>query len=256
MKSKYEKSVTNGPRFKSNRITFKSNLRSIKFFFPTFLLMLFICNRALSQAVLGISAGAGWGNVTHSFTQSGEHLRLSYPGPGAYFAGELSWDRVYFDLSLSMLFSSTNLKLGEASPDLADYTSKLALDFNAFGIGYLFPLNEKLEAGTALGFHVSSIILTPEDLNDMSKLRLGGNYGLIGLDLVPRLRYSISNSFKITVSLPLGFDFSAMSDDVVIGNMKVGKSPAIVQPETLKPEFKGFSYGLYISAGYFFKLTR
>jgi hypothetical protein len=119
-----------------------------------------------------------------------------------------------------------------------------------------FPLNEKLGAGGPLGFHVSSIILTPDDLNDISKLRLGGNYGVIGLNIVPRLRYSISNSFKLTINLPVGFGFGAMSDDVVVGNIKVGKSPAIVQPETLKPEFKGFSYGIYLSAGYFFQLSR
>lgn len=251
-----KKSLNNSFTLNFNHILFKSNSVLHKCSLLSILLILFISRQALPQAKLGISAGAGMGNVSHSFTQSGEKIALSYPGPGTYFACELSWDRVYFDLSLAILFSTKNLKLGETTPDISDYNADLALDFNAFGIGYLFPLNEKLGAGGALGFHVSSIILTPDDLNDISKLRLGGNYGVIGLNIVPRLRYSISNSFKLTINLPVGFGFGAMSDDVVVGNIKVGKSPAIVQPETLKPEFKGFSYGIYLSAGYFFQLSR
>lgn len=220
------------------------------------LLMIFSDPVARAQAVLGISAGSGTGTVTHSFTQSGEPLNLSYKGPGIFLSGELSWDRVYFDMSLSMLLTSDNVKLGDDKSDISGYSSDMALDFNAFGIGYLYPFNEKFGAGGALGFHVSSIILKPEDTGDISKLRLGGYYGLIGLNLMPRLRYSVSNSFKITINIPLGFDFGAMSEEVVVGGVSVGKSPAIVQPETLKPEFKGISYGIYISAGYFFKLHR
>lgn len=173
-----------------------------------------------------------------------------------YISGELSWNKLYFDLSLAMLFNTGNVKLGETTQDLSDYTSAYALDFNALGIGYKFSLNEKIEAGSALGFHVSSIYLNPEDQDDVTKLRLGGYYGIIGLDIIPRLRYSLSNALKITLSVPVGLDFGPMSEDVVAGNIRVGKSPAIVQPASLEPEFSGVSYGIYLSAGYFFQLSR
>ena len=216
----------------------------------------FISSNGYSQAVLGISAGAGAGNLSQRFTQSGNAVTFSYFAPGAYISGELSWKRVYFDMSLALLFASNNAMLGNETVDLSDYSTKLALDFNAFGIGYLYPLNDKFEAGGALGFHVAAPTFTPEDLNDMSKLRFGGYYGLIGFNVVPRIRYAISNSVKLTLNIPIGMDFGPMSEDIVVGNVHVGKSPAIVQPESLKPEFKGVTYGIYVSVGYFFKLNR
>jgi hypothetical protein len=159
-------------------------------------------------------------------------------------------------MSIALLMAPSEIKLGSATPDLSDYTTRLGIDFNAFGIGYLHPLQEKIGAGGALGFHVSALTFTPENTDDVTLLRFGGYYGLIGLDLVPRVRYKISNSFRLTLNLPLGFDFGPMSEDVVIGGVTVGESAAIVQPASLVPDFTGFTAGLYISAGYFFQLNR
>ncbi len=219
-------------------------------------IFIFISANGYSQAVLGISAGAGAGKLSQSFTESGNPVTFSYFGPGAYISGELSWKRIYIDMSLALLFSSNNVKLGDKKVDLSDYSTKLALDFTAFSIGYLYPISDKLEAGSAFGFHVAAPTLTPEDLNDVSKLRFGGYYGLIGLCVVPRIRYSVSSSVKLTLNIPIGMDFGPMSEDIVVGNVHVGKSPAIVQPESLKPEFRGVTYGIYASVGYFFKLNR
>ncbi len=241
---------------KGKKFSLKPDPGLMKILIMTVIVVLFAGNRALPQAVLGLSAGGGIGKVSHSFTQSGEKQSLSFPGTGMYISGELSWNKLYFDLSLAMLFNTGNVKLGETTQDLSDYTSAYALDFNALGIGYKFSLNEKIEAGSALGFHVSSIYLNPEDQDDVTKLRLGGYYGIIGLDIIPRLRYSLSNALKITLSVPVGLDFGPMSEDVVAGNIRVGKSPAIVQPASLEPEFSGVSYGIYLSAGYFFQLSR
>lgn len=228
------------------------------------LVIILICTATLiltgikgySQAVLGISAGAGAGKLSQSFTQFGNPVTFSYQAPGAYMSGELSWNRIYIDMSLALLFASDNAKLGDEKVDLSDYSTKLALDFTAFSIGYLFPISEKLETGGALGFHVAAPTFTPDDLNDVSKLRFGGYYGLIGLCVVPRIRYSINNSVKLSLNIPIGMDFGAMSENIVVGNVNVGESPAIVQPESLKPEFKGITYGMYVSVGYFFKLKR
>jgi hypothetical protein len=252
----FEKPVTKLSIKKGKNFSLKPDPGLMKILIVTVLIVLFAENRAFSQAVLGLSAGAGIGKVSHSFTQFGDKQSLSFPGPGMYISGELSWEKLYFDMSLALLFNTGNVKLGETTPDLSGYTSVYALDFNAFGIGYKFPLNDKIEAGSALGFHVSSMYLNPEDQDDVTKLRLGGYYGIIGLDIIPRLRYSFSNSLKITLSVPLGIDFGPMSEDVVVGSIRVGKSPAIVQPSSLEPEFKGVSYGLYLSAGYFFQLSR
>lgn len=212
--------------------------------------------KGYSQAVLGISAGAGAGKLSQDFTQFGNPVTFSYQAPGAYMSGELSWNRIYIDMSLALLFGSDNAKLGDEKVDLSNYSTKLALDFTAVSIGYIYPINDKLAAGGALGFHVAAPTFTPDDLNDVSKLRFGGNYGLIGLCVVPRIRYSINNSVKLSLNIPIGMDFGAMSENIVVGNVNVGKSPAIVQPESLKPKFRGVTYGMYVSVGYFLKLKR
>jgi hypothetical protein len=232
------------------RITMKSLLHILIYI----TIFMFTSIKGHSQAFLGISAGAGAGNLSQTFTQSGNPITFSYSGPGAYIACELSWKRIYFDMSLAMLFTSNNIKLGEVKVDLSNYSTKLALDFTGFSVGYLYPVSDKLGVGAALGLHVAAPIITPDDLNDVSKLRFGGNYGLIGLSVVPRIRFSISNPVKLTLNIPIGIDLGAMSEDVVVGNANVGKSPAIVQPESLKPKFNGFTYGMYVSVGYFFKL--
>jgi hypothetical protein len=194
--------------------------------------------------------------MKQNFTQDGATTPLSFVAPAPYISAELAWGNLYFDMSIALLMAPSEIKLGSTTPDLSDYTSRLGIDFNAFGIGYLHPLQEKISAGGALGFHVSTLTFTPENTDDVSLLRFGGYYGIIGLDLVPRVRYTVSNSFRLTLNLPLGFDFGPMSEDLVVGGMTVGESAAIVQPASLVPDFKGFTVGLFISAGYFFQLNR
>jgi len=225
--------------------------------FVIIIFLLFSSLNGYSQyATLGLSAGGGIGFIKENFTENGSGTPLSFTAPGPYFSAELLWDNVYFDMSLGLLLTPGVISLGEQSVDISNYPTKLGIDFNAFGIGYLHPFNDKISAGGALGFHVSSLMFTPEDEEDESLLRFGGYYGLIGLDLVPRIRYSISDSFKITVSIPLGCDFGPMSDEVVVGGTIVGEVPAIVQPASLVPNFNGLSMGLYITAGYYFQLNR
>jgi len=42
-----------------------------------------------------------------------------------------------------------------------------------------------------------------------------------------------------------------VSDNVVVGGINYGYSPAIVQPASLIPKFKGFTSGIFLSVGYF-----
>ncbi|MEZ5071964.1 MAG: hypothetical protein R2751_13635 [Bacteroidales bacterium] len=226
--------------------------------FVRILFLFFLCISLTAglnaQATAGFSAGAGVGYLKHNFTQGGVETPLHFVAPAPYIAAELLWGNMYLDLSLGLLLAPSEVDFGSDPTDLTGYVSRLGFDFNAIGIGYLHPVNEKLGAGGALGFHVSSVTFTPEDTEDVSIFRIGGNYGAIGLDLVPRFRYAVSNSVRITVSLPLGIDFAPMSDDVVVGGVTVGESPAIIQPATLVPEFSGWTAGLYLTAGYFFQL--
>ena len=211
-----------------------------------------------SQAVLGISGGLGVGSMTQKFTQHGQPLNFTFTAPGANISAELLYGRVYMEMSFSLLFAPFKETLGNKDVDKSDLAINVAIDFSALNIGYLHPVNEKLSVGGALGFHVAAPFLKPNDENDVEKLRLGGHYGLIGLGITPRLRYSLSEKVNLTVSIPLGFDFSRMSDEVVVGGaIRTGTtSPAIVQPASLKPEFKGFTSGIYVTIGYFMNLSR
>jgi len=221
------------------------------------LILLSLLQPALkAQAVLGLSVGGGIGTIHQNFTENTIKTPVSFVAPGPYLAAELSWDRIYFDMSLAIMLAPDRVRLGDQKADLSGYPTKIGIDFNAFGIGYLHPVDEKFSAGAALGFHVSALTFTPEDETDLSLLRFGGYYGLIGLDLVPRLRYNVNDRLNLSVSLPLGLDFGPMSEDVVVGGVIVGESPAIVQPESLVPDFTGFTLGLYLSAGYTFQLNR
>ncbi len=101
-----------------------------------------------------------------------------------------------------------------------------------------------------VGAYVALVRLHPEV---QAKLAFEGYYGLIGLSFTPRLRYALSDSVALTLSVPLGLDFGQMSQDVVVNGVDTGyDSPAIVRPWDLKPEFKGFTAGVYLSVGYFF----
>jgi hypothetical protein len=226
--------------------------------FAAFALCALISLGSLSaQGILGVSVGGGFGDVKQDFSYSGGATSLSYAAPSAYIAAELDYGRWYMDMSLALLFGAKDVKVGGRTWDLSGYSSNAAADFNAFGVGYLYPLSDKLSAGGALGFHVASIMLTPANENDTTLLAFGGYYGTIGLSIVPRARYALSDKLALTFSLPIGFDFSKMSDEVVVLGEKTGAtSPAVVQPSWLEPKFTGFTIGAYITIGYFFQLTR
>jgi len=210
-----------------------------------------------SQAVLGISGGLGVGSLSQKFTQHGQPANLTFTAPGANISAELLYGRGYMEMSFSLLFAPFKETLGNVAVDKSDLAINLGLDFTAIGFGYLHPINERLSVGGALGFHVSGLCLKPKDEDDVEKLRLGGHYGLIGIGLTPRLRYSLSEKVNLSVSIPIGFDFSRMSDEIVVGPARTGvTSPAIVQPASLKPEFKGFTAGVYVTIGYFMNLSR
>ena len=209
---------------------------------------------AYAQEVVGISGGLGAGSLTHQFTQDNRPANFTFSAPGANVALELMYGRVYFDMSFAALFAPFKETLGNNNIDKTGYSMNMALDFSAFSIGYLHPVSERLSMGGGLGFHVSGMTLRPSDESDIEKLRFGGNYGLIGLGLMPRVRYSLSEAVKLTLSIPVGIDFGAMSEDVVVGGVHYDKSPAIVQPASLIPQFKGFTTGIYLSIGYFMQL--
>ena len=214
-------------------------------------LFLAIGTRGYAQAVVGISGGLGVGNLTQKFTQFDRPADFSFTAPGANFALELMYGKVYMDMSLAVLFAPFKETLGGVGIDRTGYRMNTAWDFPAFTLGYLYPVNERLSIGGGIGFHVSAPVLMPSDESDDEKLRFGGNYGLIGLGLMPRLRYALSDAVKLTLSIPVGIDMGATSEDVVVGGRHYGKSAAIVQPESLKPRFKGFTTGIYLSVGYF-----
>lgn len=209
-----------------------------------------------AQAILGVSVGGGLGVLKQDFSRSGGAENFSYAAPGAFLDLELDYGRAYMNMSLSTLFAPVSARLGGDKVDLSGYDLNLAADFTAVGFGYLFPLGPRLEAGGALGFHVAAPMLSPGG-GDESKLAFEGYYGLIGLSLVPRLRYALGDSLALTLSLPIGLDFGRMSDEVVVDGVDTGyASPAIVRPWSLKPEFTGFTLGLYASIGYFYQLKR
>jgi len=232
----------------------KCNSKTNKVFFFVYLaLFLSIGTTVYPQAVVGISGGLGVGNLTHKFTQYGEPANFSFSAPGANMSLELMYGQVYMDMSLAVLFAPFKETLGNTNIDRTGYSMNLGWDFSAVSFGYLHPFNDRLSAGGALGFHVSAPTLTPSDESDYEKLAFGGNYGLIGLGIIPRVRYSLSESVKLTLSIPLGIDLGAASEDVVVGGVHYGTSAVIVQPASLIPQFKGFTAGIYLSVGYFMR---
>ena len=224
-----------------------------RLFFGCAVLFLSAGTVAYPQAFVGVSGGLGVGNVTHKFTMNDKPANLSFSAPGANLALELLVGQVYMDMSFAMLFAPFKETIGNNAIDKSGYSANYALDFTALSIGYLHPLSEKLSVGGGLGFHVSGLTLTPKD-NTGDKIHIGGNYGLIGLGLNPRARYSLSESVRLTLSIPLAIDLGAMSEDVVVGGIHYGKSPGIVNYGSLTPKYKGFSAGVYLSIGYFFEL--
>jgi len=211
---------------------------------------------AWSQAICGLSAGGGIGRLQQQLTRDGSAADFVYAAPGAFFDAELDFGRWYMNMSLAVLFAPFDATLGGDAVDLSGYSPNSAADLTAIGIGALFPIGDRLSAGGAIGFHVAAPALSPGD-GDESKLAFEGYYGLIGLSFTPRLRYALSDSLALTLSIPLGIDFGPMSEDIVINGIDTGyDSPAIVRPWDLKPEFMGFTAGVYLTVGYFFPLSR
>ena len=149
--------------------------------------LIFQGTNGYSQAVLGLSGGFGVGSLTHKFTQHGQPANFTYIAPGVNLSAELLYGQVYMEMALSLLFSPFKETLGNKIVDRTGYASNLVMDFSAFGIGYLHPVNEQLSVGSAITFHVSGPVLKPKDENDIEKLRFGGHYGLIGVGLTPRI---------------------------------------------------------------------
>jgi hypothetical protein len=219
-------------------------------------IMLFLSLGLHSQtALLTLSGGAGFGYLSEDFEDKGNAAALHYAAPAGLIAGELGWGDFYMEMSLAVLFQPLVSTLGDASVDLSDYELNMGLDFTAIGLGYEFALNEKLKLGGAMGFHVSSLSLSPPN-SDYTRLALEGYYGLIGVNVTPRLRYRINETLVATLSVPVGFDFGPMSEDVIVadssGNLiDTGvDSSAVVTPEGLTALYKGFTCGLYMSIGY------
>jgi len=206
-------------------------------------------------ALLTLSGGAGVGYLSEDFEKNGNAVALHYAAPAGLIAGELGWGDFYMEMSLSVLFLPVVSTLGNENLDLSDYELNMGLDFTAVGLGYEFALNEKLKLGGAVGFHVSSLSLSPPN-SDYTRLALEGYYGLIGVSITPRLRYRINESLVATFSVPVGFDFGPMSEDVIVadssGNLiHTGvDSSAVVTPEGLTALYKGFTCGFYMSIGY------
>jgi hypothetical protein len=224
------------------------------FCFVCLTLFLLPGTRCYSQYLAGISGGLGVGNLTHRFTQYGETADFSFSAPGATVSLECVYNRVFFDMMFDMLFAPFEETLGGYKIDrTGGYKTNLAMDFSV-NIGYLFPVNERLSVGSGLGFHVSSPILSPRNESDYEKVAFGGSYGLIGLALSPRVRYSLSENIKLTLSVPLGIDLGASSDRVIVGGIDYGSSPTIVRPYSLIPKYKGFTSGVFLSVGYFIVL--
>lgn len=221
------------------------------------LVVLVLLGASLAQAQLGygVSLGAGIGQVSQDFDSSGSPVRLSYAAQGIRIAGELGEGPWYLDMSLNLLFSPWRIGLGGSAVDLSGYSTNIALDFTAFSVGYLADLGSGLQVGGALGFHVAAPSLYPASDADPLKLALEGNYGLLGISIIPTARYGLGHGLRLSLSLPVGIDFGAMTEEVVIGGVGTGvDSPAIVRPSSLKPVFTGYSIGAYLSLGYFSRL--
>jgi len=206
---------------------------------------------AEGQTLLGLSLGAGYGGLKEDFNQGGSAATLLYSGPAVNIEAELIFGDLYANMALGLIVMPA-VTLAGAVVDTTGYETNLGFDFTALGLGYQVKLSERLKAGAAIGFHVSGPSMTPPG-EDSTKVGFGGYYGLIGVDLIPRVRYSFGDNFALTLGLPLGLDFSAMSTDVVVFGQPTGAtSPAIVTPSTLQPKFFGLSYGLYLSLCYLF----
>lgn len=206
------------------------------------------------------SVGGGAGYLSEDFTYNGDSVSLTYPAGGLRFNAELVWDRVYLEMALAALLFPQDVRLGGDTVDLSGYSQNSGADLTAFALGYSVPFMERFAFGTSLGFHFSSVSLSPKggpSGGDDSRLTLEGYYGLIGLNLTPRLRWYAGKSLVVTLEFPVGWDFGPVSEDVVMSGVKTGtSSPAIVSPAGLKPLFTGYTLGCYASLGYRFPIGK
>jgi hypothetical protein len=206
-----------------------------------------VASGAFAQAATFVgSLGAGYGRLSEAFTMDGSAAELAYSAPGGYADLELGWGNAYLDMALAVLFAP-QVTLGGQAVDTAGYELNLGADFTALGIGWLQPIGEGLSLGGSLGFHVSAPTMTPPN-DDPTRLALEGNYGLIGLSATPRARYRLNDLLSVTLSVPVGLDFSPMSEEVVLAGVDTGSSsPAIVSPAGLRPLFRGWTVGAYLA---------
>lgn len=200
----------------------------------------------------GFSLGTGIGQIRHDFKDSGVDKTLVYTAPAVYLDGEFAGENVYLNIALSVLFLPINVSMGGDAVNLENYSMNSAADMTLIGIGYRYPLNDKMELGASLGFHMSMISLVPPN-EDTTMLTLDGYYGLIGLSVTPRIRYALSENTRIALNIPIGLDFGKMSEENTdaSGNPTGTSNPAVIYPDTLEALYKGFTLGIYVSVGYY-----
>ncbi len=197
---------------------------------------------------LVISGGAATGYIQQQFSQSGKDTAFVYFAPGGYVDAEFDWNGFFMDIPLSFLFSPFTVSLGGQAVDVSGYTANNAADF-ALNIGYLFPVMTGLSVGGAVGLHVSGPWLEAPN-NDQTRLNLI-DYGLVGVNLLARVRYSFAGSWSVTLTVPVGIDLTYMNPDVVVAGQDTGVTiPATIYPTSLTPKNTGMTYGLTLAVGY------
>lgn len=195
---------------------------------------------------MAFSLGAGYGRLSETFSMDGARLELVDSSLGIYADMEVDLGNLYIHASASSLVPPSSVSLGGNPVDLGDYDFSRGGECTVIGLGWLQELGGGLSLGGSLGFHMSMPRLSPND--DSSLLALEGNHGLIGVSVLPQLRYRISKFYAITLSVPVGFDFGPMSDGFFGLGLDTGlSSPPRVRPEGLTPQFRGWTVGAYLS---------
>jgi hypothetical protein len=223
--------------------------------------ILSIC--ALSFLVLGgnifaqnmafrVSGGACTVFISQGFTEGGQKTDFTYAAPGAFISAEFDIGGFFMEFPLGFVFAPYIKTLGGQNLDLSNYPVNNAADF-ALDIGYMFDIGGGMSVGAGGGLHVSGPWLeAPNDDPSMFNLI---DYGLVGISLIARFRYSFMPNLGISVCVPIGIDLTYMNPDVVAGGANTGVTiPATVYPSSLTPDNTGFTAGLAITVEYMFSL--
>ena len=218
-------------------------------------LLVCLCSFPLVSQSLDVvvSGGVATHYISQDFTQAGQPTTFTYFAPGVYLDAEMDWGGFFMDIPLSFLFAPFSASLGGQTLNLSSYGVNNAVDFS-LNLGYLFPLNPGLSVGGAVGLHVSGPWLeAPNDNPSMFNLI---DYGLIGVNLLARVRYTLMKSLYLTLTVPVGIDLTYMNPDIVVGGVDTGVSvPATIYPSSLRPQNTGMTYGATLSVGYAFPIA-